>query len=104
MAMLRLIRRASPPNIRFSSSPFSPPISSRMRSARSSSYAMSIQVDADREKVGAHHPDRRAVQPRQVTQPSDRVVVGKQVGGPGAPATTDTHAHFGIGLDVSYIV
>src|ERR1700684_4131153 len=39
MAMLPPIRKARPPNMRFSVSAFSPRISSRIRAARISSYA-----------------------------------------------------------------
>src|SRR6476469_260046 len=102
--MLPLTRKASPPNMRLSSRPLSDAVNSRMRSARSGSKAMSVEVDAEGQQVAAHGADHRAVERRQLLQPRGRVVVGQQVRRPGPPVTVDPEPHSRIGLDVQHVV
>src|SRR3954467_9920894 len=63
-AMLPLTRKASPPNIFFSVRRFSPATSSRIRSARSSSYAMTEQYPAS--PTHEHPPTQRSAARRIV--------------------------------------
>jgi hypothetical protein len=84
---------------RFRSSPSSPTTSP---TARPSAGCSVVEVDPDREQLGSHRADDRAVQP--VADPAltlARVVVSEQVRGPRAPASGGEHAHAGARDDVA---
>jgi hypothetical protein len=63
-----------------------------------------VQIDPDGQQFGAHQPDEGSVQAAaQHPLTGDRVVVRKQVGRAGAPATADEDAHARVRGDVADI-